>query len=318
MVSGNLTGLVDRLGADDDQVASFQIEGQAVRGRITRLGPDTIDAILKRHDYPKEAARLLGEALVLATLIGASLKVDARLTVQAEGNGPVRLMVAEFHTSGRLRGYLRIDRDAWAKLERLNRGERPHPRQVFGKGVLGIIVLQDNPSVQPYQGLVPLDGATLADCAEHYFAQSEQIPTRVQLAVGEIKTAGAEPVWRAGGALIQKVADDEARGSTADDWTTARALFETLEDVELLDPDISSGRALYRLFHEDGVRVEAPVKIADACTCSKERLTDTLSAMSDDGLREMSDDGRTLEADCQFCGRTYDIPLAEILSSTTT
>ncbi|MFC6198939.1 Hsp33 family molecular chaperone HslO [Ponticaulis profundi] len=318
MVSGNLTGLADDLGADGNRVASFQLDKQAVRGRITRLDADVIGAILARHDYPQEAARFLGEALTLAVLVGAALKVDGRVAVQAQGEGPVSLMVAEYHTSGALRGMMNIDAEKWARLDRVNKGDLPHPRQVFGNGALAITVIQDNEYVQPYQGIVPLDGTTLAQCAEHYFMNSEQVPTRVRLAVGQIQKAGEAPAWQAGGSLIQRIAGDENRGDTEEDWNTASILFESVTDEELLDPDISMGRVLFRLFHENGVRMEAPTQIRDECTCSEERLLTTLKNMPDDELIDLAQEtGKDyFEADCQFCGRKYDIPLKEVITST--
>lgn len=318
MVSGDLTGFADALGTGENFVANFQLENQAVRGRAARLGMGSVNEILNRHDYPPEAARLLGEALTLAVLVASSLKFDGRLTVQAEGDGPVRLMVAEYSTNGNLRGYLRLDNEKWAKLEKINEGlGRPHPAQAFGKGVLTMTILQDNPHIQPYQGIVPLDGRSLAECAEHYFMQSEQVPTRVRIAVGQIQKAGEAPVWQAGGALIQRIAGDDARGDTEDDWNTAEILFQSVYDSELLDPDLSVGRVLYRLFHERGVRFESPTSVQDACTCSEERLRKTLESMPDEGLIEMAaeDNSSDLKADCQFCGRKYRIPLTDVLNS---
>jgi molecular chaperone Hsp33 len=317
MVSGNLTGFADQIGTDSNQVASFQLDQQAVRGRITRLDGAVVGAILARHNYPHEAARFMGEALTLAVLIGASLKVDGRVAVQAQGNGPVSLMVAEYHTDGGLRGMMRVDAEKWALLDRVNKGDLPHPRQVFGNGALAITVIQDNPHVQPYQGVVPLDGTTLAQCAEHYFEQSEQVPTKVRLAVGEIQKAGQPASWQAGGALIQRVAGDENRGSTDEDWNTARILFDSVTDEELLDPDLSMGRVLYRLFHENGVRMESPAPVIDRCSCSRERLVATMKNMPDDELIALAEEtGReSFEADCQFCNRRYDIPLTDVISA---
>lgn len=319
MVSGNLTGFADDIGAGGNQVASFQLEQQAVRGRITRLDGDVIGAILHRHNYPHEMARFLGEALTLAVLIGASLKVDGRVAVQAQGEGPVSMMVAEYHTDGSLRGMLRFDEEKWARVERVNKGDLPHPRQVFGNGALAITVIQDNPHVQPYQGIVPLDGTTLAQCAEHYFEQSEQVPTKIRLAVGEVQKAGEKANWQAGGALIQRIAGDENRGNTDEDWNTARILFESVTDAELIDPDLSLGRVLFRLFHEDGVRMEAPAKVYDKCSCSYERLVVTMKNMPDAELLELAEEtGKDFfEADCQFCNRQYTIPLKDVINATT-
>ena len=318
MVSGKLTQLADELGTGLNSVAAFQIDGKPIRGRITRLDGDTVGSILARHDYPQEAARLLGEALTLAVLIGASLKVDGRVAVQAEGDGPVSMMVAECHTNGALRGMMKFDQDKWDRLDRVNKGDLPHPRQAIGGGALAITIIQDNPYVQPYQGIVPLDGTTLAECAEHYFEQSEQVPTRIRLAVGQLQKAGERPVWYAGGALVQKIAGDENRGDTEDDWNTASILFQSVTDAELLDQDLSLGRVLYRLFHEEGVRFEAPAAIRDECTCSRERLEATLKNMPDDELIELAEEEGSdhLNADCQFCGREYDIPLKDVINVT--
>lgn len=318
MVSGKLTEFADELGTGANSVASFQLEQQAVRGRITRLDSATVGAILGRHNYPHEVARFLGEALTLAVLIGASLKVDGRVAVQAQGNGPVSLMVAEFHTNGALRGMLRFDQEKWDRVERVNKGDLPHPRQVFGDGALAITVIQDNEYVQPYQGVVPLDGTTLAECAEHYFERSEQVPTKIRLAVGEIQLAGQTASWQAGGALIQRVAGDENRGDTDEDWNTAQILFQSVEDAELLDPDLSLGRVLYRLFHEQGVRMEEPSSVRDECTCSEERLIATMKNLPDEELVELAQDtGKDVfEAGCQFCNRQFAIPLKDVISGT--
>ena len=208
----------DPMALHDNVVANFQLENSSVRGRIARLGDTTIDAVLKRHDYPRWAAHALGEALVLAVLSAATLKIDGRVLVQAEGDGPVSLLVAEARSDGGLRGYLRLNREKWDQLMVRNKDARPHPTQMIGKGVMGLVIIQDNPNTQPYQGIVPLDGATMAECAEHYFAQSEQIPTQVRLTVAEISEPGGTMRWRAGGAIIQQVAADAARGDTDEDW----------------------------------------------------------------------------------------------------
>ncbi len=304
----------DPLGEGDDFVAAFQIEDQPVRGRIARLGDATLDAILQRHDYPKWAATLLGEALTLAVLSVASLKFDGKVTVQAQGDGPVSLLVAEARSDGGLRGYLRIDREQWDRMEKVNKGARPHVPQVIGKGVLAMMLSPDDPDQSPYQGIVPLDGATLADCARAYFNQSEQIPTRVHLAVAEIFEPGKPSRWRAGGALLQQVAPDDARGETEEQWNTASILFDTLSDVELADPDLSAGRLLFRLFNEDGVRLEPQKRIVDRCTCTQDALLRSLSNLSAEEVRSLAEADGTIRAGCQFCGRGYAIPLAEFES----
>jgi molecular chaperone Hsp33 len=299
-----------------DQVAAFQIENQPVRGRITALGQASLDPILKRHDYPVELARILGEALMLAVLAGSSIKFEGRLLVQAEGDGVVSMLVGEYRTDGGLRAYARFDRERWDNLQRINKGQRPHMPQLFGKGGrLALIIVHDDPSMSPYQGIVPLVKATLAECAEDYFNQSEQVPTRVRLAVGQLVRSGEADAWCGGGALIQQVAGDDARGETLDAWETAQALFATLSEDELIDPLVGSQALLWRVFHETGVRLEPAQGLSDACTCSEARLRATLQAMPDDSLRELAEPDGTLAADCQFCGRTYRIPVGDVTTA---
>lgn len=304
---------LEPVGAVDDTVAAFQIDGQPVRGRITRLSAGTLDPILKRHDYPSELARLLGEALVLAALVGDSIKFEGKILVQAEGNGPVSLMVAEYNSQGSLRGYIRRDPEKWDNLMRINKGARPHMPQLFGSnGALGLIIVHDDPSMQPYSGVVPLERGTLAECAELYFSQSEQVESRISLAVAELTVTGEDPVWRGGGLLMQKIAGDDARGETDDAWETAEALFKTITDGELVEPDLSSEALLFRLFHEEGVRIETAQPLTDQCTCSEERLRATLSGLSDDGLRDLVEPDGNLSVNCQFCNRHYSIPIEDV------
>lgn len=293
-----------------DFAASFQIEGRAVRGRVVRLGSASVSPILARHDYPAHLAGLLGEALTLAALVGVSLKFDGRILVQAESDdGVVRLLVGEYSTHGGLRGYARYDSEAWANLDRINKGKAPHMPQLFGRtGRLGLILLQDNPNIQPYQGIVPLTKGTLSQCAEDYFAMSEQVPSRIRLAVEE--TPGGEFV--AGGMMIQRIAGDETRGDTEEDWREAEALFATLTPQELADPALPAPELLYRLFHEQGVSIEPGVPVTDHCTCNEERLVSTLKQMPDESLRDLVEPDGSLSIDCQFCARHYVIPIARV------
>jgi molecular chaperone Hsp33 len=191
--------------AADDIVAAFQIQDQPVRGRIVRLGPATVDVILRRHAYPDPVARLLGEALTLVSLIGASLKFEGKLILQVQGDGPVSFLVAEYRTNGSLRGYAHAEGDAVALVA------PGAEAQVFlGQGTLALTIDQGE-HTERYQGIVPLEGRTLAECAELYFAQSEQVPTRLRLAVAEVDGPTGRPEWRAGGVLLQQVAGDQGR-----------------------------------------------------------------------------------------------------------
>lgn len=296
-----------------DFVANFQIENRPVRGRAVRMGPASISPILHRHEYSDNLARILGEAVTLAALVGSSLKFEGRLLVQAEGDGPVKMLVGEYRSDGGIRGYARFDEEAWEKLDRLNKGAAPHMPQLFGAaGRLGLIIIQDNPAIQPYQGIVPLVKGTLAECAEDYFAQSEQVPTRIRLSVAEFERPGDPVLWVSGGMMIQRVAADEARGETEEAWDEAQALFGTITDGELADPDLPMEQLLFRLFHEQGVRMEPPQVLDDRCTCNEERLVATLQAMSDESLHELVEEDGTLSIDCQFCGRHYTVPIEKV------
>jgi molecular chaperone Hsp33 len=291
------------LTATDDTVATFTIDGAPVRGRHVRLGAGTIDAIIKRHAYPRPVALLLGEALTLSALIGSLLKVEGRLTVQAEGVGPVPLVVAEYRSDGGLRGYARVMEE--------NLGDaRRTPADLIGDGVL-TLTLDQGPDADQMQGIVPLKGDTLAHCSEFYFERSEQTPTRVLLSVGEV-IAGAQASWRAGGALIQRVAGDAARGFTEEDWSRAQILFATLTDAELLDPALASEAVLFRLFHEDGVRLAGRQPLADRCTCDKARLAALLKRFTAEEIDDLVEPDGHLHAKCQFCARLYLIDPTEI------
>ena len=296
----------------DDIVTSFQLDGKPLRGRTARLGAASLAGILARHDYPTELARILGEAVTLAALVGSSLKFDGKLLVQAEGDGPVSMLVGEYSTDGGLRAYAKYDAERWENLQRINKGDRPHMPQLFGKGALALIMISNDKSMKPYQGVVPLVKGTLAECAEVYFMSSEQVPTKVALSVAEHAVAGKTAQWRAGGMLLQRIAGDDARGHTDDVWDEARALFATLTDAELADPDLSSNDLLYRLFHESGVRAETVIGLRDECTCNEERLRGTLSSMPPEQLKEMAEADDTLGIDCQFCARHYDIALQDV------
>jgi molecular chaperone Hsp33 len=286
----------------DDLVAAFQIDGQPVRGRIARLG-GMVDDILTRHDYPAPVANLLGEACALAALVGASLKFDGRLILQAQGDGPVGFVVADYDTTGALRGYCRYDADRVAEVS--TGFALPGAQTLLGKGVF-VMTIDQGADMDRYQGVTPIEGETLALCAEHYFAQSEQVPTRVRLAVGQVQTDG-RPTWRAGGLILQNVAEDAARGGTREAWETAQALFETLGEDELVDPTVSPQRLLYRLFHEDGVRMFAPAPLHAFCRCSQERIESVLRSFPASERSEMVEGDGLISVKCEYCARTYKV-----------
>lgn len=287
----------------DDFVSPFSLDNAPVRGRVLRVGAGAIDPVLRRHDYPRPVAILLGEALALAALVGSLLKADGRLTVQAHGGGDVPLLVAEYHSDGAVRGYARLAEGARARLEGAN---RMSPAALLGDGRL-TLTLDRGADAPAFQGVVPLQGATLAQCAENYFRVSEQTETRIRLAVGEVMSANAPPTWRGGGVLMQRIAADDKRGDPTEDWTRATFLFATVEDQELVDPDLPADRLLYRLFHEEGVRMGEIAPLVDRCTCTEERLTAVMKTFPAEEVRDLIEPDGLVHARCQFCAREYEI-----------
>ncbi len=299
----------------DDTVLPFEVDALDLRGRLTRLGP-ALDDILEKHDYPEPVAKLLGEAIVLTTLLGSSLKFDGRLILQTQSDGPVSFMIVDFQAPDRLRAYARFD------AKRLKHGQ--DSGALLGKGHLAMTIDQ-GPEMSRYQGLVALDGGGLEAAAHEYFLRSEQIPTRVRLAVGEEWRGGDGPRhrWRAGGMLIQFLpkAPDRARQSdlhpgdapegavthtVADDdaWVEGQSLISTVEDLELIDPDLSGERLLYRLFHERGVRVFAPLPLRAQCSCSREAVSAMLKSFAPKDRAEMVKDDKVVVT-CEFCSSVY-------------
>jgi molecular chaperone Hsp33 len=312
---------LDRPESGDDVVLPFTLDKLDSRGRVVRLG-GALDAILKRHDYPAPVARLLGEAVTLAALIGSSLKFEGRFILQTQTDGPVNLIVVDLDAPDGLRGYARFDHDALVKAA--ERGET-RPGQLLGKGHLAMTVDQGS-HMDRYQGIVALEGGSLEDVAHGYFQQSEQIPTRVRLAVAEHSRRGdPTPHWRAGGMLVQHLPPSglvtmpdlpgdgnfdnpettDPDYSEDDKWTEAKSLVSTLADDELADPDVSPERLLFRLFHETGVRVFPALPLEERCTCSAERIEAMLrDNFSPEERAEMVVDGE-IEVVCEFCSADY-------------
>jgi molecular chaperone Hsp33 len=306
--------------AGDDRVVPFQVEGLDVRGRAVQLGP-LLNAILARHDYPPAVARLLAEAVVLTALLGTSLKFDGKFTVQTKGDGPVDLLVADFSTPDALRAYARYDEEALATA--LREG-RTSPPELLGNGVLAFTIDQGR-GMQPYQGIVPLDGSSLEEIAGVYFRQSEQIPTKVRLGVAELfdRDADGKPRhnWRAGGLVAQflpqapeRMRQPDLHGGDGDDreidltdddaWTEARTLVETIDTDELTDPQVAIERLLFRLFHERGVRVYEPQTVHDRCSCSRDKIKGVLDGFTAEEI-EASQEAGQIAVTCEFCSTTY-------------
>jgi len=292
----------------ENSVTVFQLDGQPVRGRAVTMGSALNKALGTR--YPDVVARLLGEAMLISAIVAQSLKFDGRLVIQCHGTneGAVSLLMSDCTTDGHVRGYARWDEASLKELKLDNRN--PGAEDLLGGGTFSMTIDQ-GPDMDQYQGLSAIEGARLSDCAEHYFKQSEQIPTEIRLVCGQLQEPGKDPVWRGGGVMIQKIAEDVTRGDTVEAWDTARALFQTLSDAELLDPELSQNDLLYRLFHEDGVRVVETSPIEAKCKCSRERLENTLKSFEKEALADMAENG-VIDANCEFCDTTYEFAIADL------
>ncbi len=303
----------DIMPPSEDYAARFVIESHPVHGRLVRLGK-TLDEILKAHDYPPVIANLLGEACVLATIVGSSLKFEGRLILQAQGDGAVRYVVADYDTKGGLRGFCRFDKDELATLMAANTGSFKSlgAQTLLGKGTF-IMTLDPEEYGERYQGITPIEGESLGLCAEHYFKQSEQVPTQIKLAVSEhIDTDGpanGTRSWRAAGAMIQAIAGDETRGETRESFTHIRALFETLGEDELTDFDLTADRLLFRLFHEDGVRLSALKSVHKLCRCTQERVEGLVQSFSEEEQSDMIEPDGKVHITCEYCSKTFYVDL---------
>jgi molecular chaperone Hsp33 len=302
----------------DDAVLPFAVEPLDLRGRLARLGP-ALDSILTRHAYPEPVARLLGEAAALTVLLGSVLKSGGRFQLQTRTDGVVDMVVVDFDAPDRLRAFARFD------ASRLPLHGNIANETLLGRGHLALTVEQGG-EVTRYQGVAPIEGGSLEQAAKIYFQQSEQIPTFIRLAAGQVVTpAGA--FWRAGGLLAQFLPHSEERRRQADfppgdapeqfqphdwsedeAWTEAQALAATVEDHELLDPGLSSEGLAYRLFHERGVRVFAAHRLRDACRCSDERVESMLRSFSQAERDDMVGEDGMISVTCEFCStlRRYD------------
>ena len=297
--------------APDDLVQPFQIDPFALRGRLVRLGP-AIDRILSQHAYPEAVAAMLGEAITLAVLLAGALKYDGVFTLQTKGDGPIRLIVADVSTDGAVRGYAQYDA---AKLEAALAGAKPAEElsvpRLLGAGYVAFTVDQGE-DTDRYQGIVELSGATLADCAQHYFRQSEQIQAGIKLAVGRTGPGGP---WRAGGLMLQRVPPEGGYGVIADDvedgWRRSMVLMSSATAAELVDPELTPHRLLFRLFHEDGVRVYDTHPLEARCRCSRERIETILRAFPADEIDDMAKEQVTTVT-CEFCSTRYTFDAAEI------
>ena len=304
----------------DDTVLPFQLDAANIRGRVARLD-GVLGGILKQHNYPAQVEALVAEMALLTALIGQTIKLRWKLSLQVQSKGPVRMIATDYYGPegegdvARIRAYASFDAD------RLTDGT---PFDQVGEGYFAIMIDQGK-GMTPYQGITPLTRGSLAACAESYFAQSEQLPTRFQLSFGKSSEPGIAEHWRAGGVMLQHMpkssplvasgegtgdvlaADDLLDGDAFENWNRANILLDTVEEMELIGPQVPPNDLLLRLFHEETPRVFDAQPVRFGCTCSEDRVRQSLSIYSARDIETMTTDEGRVTADCQFCGAHYDL-----------
>lgn len=290
------------------RVLPFQLESSGLRGRLVELG-GVVDDIVSRHDYPHPVASLLAECLALTAALSAVLKYEGIFSLQTKGDGPISLLVADATSDGDIRGYAEVAEGRESEIPD-TAVDRP-VEALLGKGRLAFTVDQGS-HTNRYQGIVEMTGATLAECAQHYFRQSEQLPTRLSLAAGR----DDDGTWRAAALMLQQIPRDDTDYDTrwdvsgiededaAEEWRRAGLLMDTLQPDEFLDRDLGGEAILYRLFNEDGVRVFQDRPLQAGCRCTAERVENVLRGMPPDELEPLKVDGNIVVT-CQFCKQDY-------------
>lgn len=309
----------------DDSVLPFQLDASDMRGRVARLD-GVLDGILKQHNYPPQVEALIAEMAVLTALIGQTIKLRWKLSLQVQSKGAVRMIATDYYgpdedgAPARIRAYASYDADRLTDAA---------PFEQIGEGYFAIMIDQGQ-GMTPYQGIAPLTGASLSACAEGYFAQSEQLPTRFSLSFGRSSGPNEPEHWRAGGIMLQHMpkaspfaasgegsgglltADDLVEGDEKENWNRVNILLDTVEDLELIGPSVPPTDLLVRLFHEEAPRVFDAQAVRFGCTCSEDRVRQSLSIYSARDIEKMTTDDGRVTADCQFCGAHYDLDPASV------
>lgn len=312
----------------DDTILPFQLDRSDIRGRVVRLD-GTLDTILSQHDYPPAIEALVAEAALLTALIGQTIKMQWKLSLQVRGDGPARLIATDYYAPesegepARIRAYASFDED---RLQ----PDAPGFAQI-GKGYFAVLIHQGSEQ-KPYTGMTPIAGQSLSDCAQAYFAQSEQLPTRFHLTFGKSTWTGGTESWRAGGIMLQHMpkaspqvtseggsgeggllsAQDLVSDDDAENWNRANILLNSVEELELVGPSVQPTDLLVRLFHEEAPRVFDPQAVGFGCPCSEQRVRESLSIYSARDIGHMTTDDGRVTADCQFCGAHYDLDPATL------
>ncbi|HJZ29922.1 MAG TPA: Hsp33 family molecular chaperone [Hyphomicrobiaceae bacterium] len=306
----------------DDLVLPFRTVKSDVIGRVVRLGT-AVDTVLSGHNYPDPVSYALGEALVLTAMLGSALKTQGKFILQTKTDGALDFLVADYVSPGNVRGYANYDKKDLRLAKIQGRGDQG---ALLGSGHVAMTI-DPTGDRNTYQGIVAIEREPLVQVAHTYFHQSEQLPTFIRLAVARHygATAASQPPawrWRAGGLLIQKLPraggkrsesrDDALEGEDEEDWNRTRHLAATVEDHEMLDPTLSPERLLYRLFHEEGVRVTPSTPVAAVCRCSRERIHMFLERFGPDELADMREADGGITVTCEFCSRQYRFAAGDI------
>jgi molecular chaperone Hsp33 len=303
----------------DDTILPFQLDASDTRGRLARLD-GVLGGILKQHDYPPVVEALVAEMALLTALIGQTVGLRWKLSLQVQTKGPVRMIATDYFAPSDENDFARMRAYASYDVDRLTAGA---PFDQLGEGYFAVLIDQ-GPGTDPYQGITPIAGGSLSACAEAYFAQSEQLPTRFALSFGRSTEAGGAEHWRAGGFMLQHmpkasplskeggsgeggllVASDVVHEDDAENWNRVNILLDTVEDLELIGPSVPPTDLLVRLFHEEGPRVFDAQSVRFGCTCSEDRVRQSLSIYSGKDIETMITEDGVVTADCQFCGAHY-------------
>ena len=290
-------------------IQPFHLTDRPIRGRLVRLGP-LADALLTRHQNHPGVTKLAGEAMALAAGLAGALKFKGSFSLQAKGDGPVSMLLADCTEAGALRGYARADAEALAEM--LSHDETADAPALLGRGYLAFTCDQ-GPDMDRYQGIVAIEGMSLAAMADHYFRTSEQLRTHIRLACAQTENG-----WRAAAFIMEKVAgeggiDPELDAEAQEEaWVTALALAATLTDAELLDDALPSHKLLHRLFHAEGLSVDRPRPLSYGCRCSRSRLAGVLANFGTDDLDHMAQDDGAITMTCEFCNLDFRFDRAEV------
>ncbi len=285
-----------------DLVHPFMIERSGIRGRLLRLGP-ALDTIVNRPGYPEPIARLLAELLALGATLASTLKYNGSFTLQIKGSEAVRTMVMDVTSDGGLRGYAGYDPKAVSALTEA--GTALSLPAWVGSGHMAFTVDQGE-FTERYQGLVALHGETILDSLLHYFRQSQQVNAGILVGVRPPEESSTG-TWRAGALLIEQVPDDNATKLDRvddEDWRRALILMSSCSEPELVEPSLAPNDLLYRLFHEEGVRVFEPRPLSVGCRCTEDRMERVLRSIAREELEELMVDDKVVLT-CEFCALDF-------------